>query len=98
MQALLTDLKRYAMSQLDLTVRLANVNCTFAERLIAAHVAAVAGSLQQLVDVQDRKNNGSGNMLSVTGGSVMNYCNSCMREGFAYQQQVLTELSHRGER
>ncbi len=97
MQALLIDLKQHAMSQLDLTVRLANVNCTFAERLITAHVAAVAGSLQQLVDVQDRENNGFGNMLSVAGGSVVNYCNSCMREGFAYQQQVLTELSRRSK-
>lgn len=95
MQTLLIDLKKHAISQLDSTVRLANVNCTFVERLISTQVTVAVDAIRLLVEVQHSGNCGPVSMPSVMSKSILSYCNFCMRDGFAYQQEILKELSRR---
>lgn len=95
MHALLTDLKRHAISQLDLTVRLAYVHHAFAGRLLAVQVAAAADSIRQLSAAPAGSAAESGNALSAAGRSTMNAWGCCLREVLAYQQRVLAELSRR---
>ncbi|MDS4016069.1 MAG: hypothetical protein RKP46_17205 [Candidatus Accumulibacter sp.] len=86
------------MSQLDLTVRLACINHTFAERLLAVQIAATVDSIRQLSAVSARGDAASGNVMSVAGKSTMNAWGCCLREILAYQQRVLAELSHHDTR
>ncbi len=91
----LEQIRSQCDSQLDLTLRLVQVNGIYAEKMMASHFAMLQGLLQKTSVPKNHSDEQSWLSFNEQGIVVAGYCKNCLREGLDYQRQVLAELSRK---
>lgn len=91
----LEQLRNQMDSQLDLTFRIVQISGGYAEKIVATHFAMLQDLLKNASLPENFSTERSWESLSEHGSVLVGYYKTCMREGLAYQKQVLSELSHK---